>query len=278
MNLLFPRYRDQRSRNRGIFPMRARLRAFSLLANSAIFWTGAAGYPQAARAQNDASPSGSQPAVQTIASEGEVKAQLPKAETPKTEAPGVEASKVDAPKAGAPKDEPAPPARKAGTPSAASKSYIIGPNDVINVKVWNQAQISGIVDVHLDGTISVPLVGEIKADGLTQMQLKDVITRRLEEVLTAPEVDVSVLKINSKHFRVYGGVQRPGEFPLAERVTVMDALSMTGFKDFAKPNKIEIRRGTEKFMFNYKDFIKGKNMDKNTNLELQDGDTIIVPE
>ena len=133
--------------------------------------------------------------------------------------------------------------------------------------------------VHLDGMISIPLVGEIKAEGLTAIQLKQAITERLGEVLTEPNVDVSVLKINSKHYRVYGGVMRGGEFVLAERTTIMDALALTNFKDgFAKTNKIELRRGKEKFLFNYKDFIKGRNMDKNINRELQDGDEIIVPE
>ena len=253
-----------------------------MLAVFAILWTGALAYPQTSCAQNEAP--GSQPAV--------VPAQAPPVDAPKVDAPApetkapetkapetpvaeklrAEAPKADASKADAPK-------AAAATPSAGGKAYIIGLNDVLNVKVWNSPQISGIVDVHLDGMISIPLAGEIKADGLTAIQLTDAITKRLEEVaLTAPVVDVSVLKINSKHYRVYGGVQRPGEFVLAERITIMDALSLTGFKDFAKQNKIELRRGKDKFMFNYKDYIKGRNMDKNVNLELQDGDQIIVPE
>ena len=92
-------------------------------------------------------------------------------------------------------------------------------------------------------------------------------------------MDVSVLRINSKHYQIYGGVLRPGAFVLAERITIMDALSLTGIKDgFAKTNKIELRRGKEKFMFNMNDYLKGKNMDKNINRELKDGDEIIVPE
>jgi polysaccharide biosynthesis/export protein len=272
MNLLFPRYRQQRSRNRRIFPARAGLKTLSLLAVLAVFWTGALGYPQAARAQNDAPPQGSQP---TAAPERESKAPSPKVEASKPDAAVLETKPVEKPEVNAAQAPPAGGA-KAGT---ASKSYIIGPNDVLSVKVWNQPQISGMVDVHLDGMISIPLAGEIKADGLTAVQLNDAITKRLEETaLTAPVVDVSVVKINSKHYRVYGGVQRPGEFSLAERVTIMDALSLSGFKDFAKQTKIEMRRGKEKFLFNYKDYVKGKNMDKNINIELQDGDIIVVPE
>jgi polysaccharide export outer membrane protein len=278
MNLLFPRYRKQRRRNGRNYPACGWLRAFSRSAVFAILWIGALGYPGLARAQNDAP--GSQPAVipAPAAPASEPRAQNPpKAEPPKVDAAtpqtqAAEIQKVDDPKAAAP---------KAGTASAGGKAYIIGPNDVLQVSVWNQPQISKIVDVHLDGMISIQLAGEIKAEGRTALQLSEAITRRLEEVaLTAPVVDVSVLKINSKHYRVYGGVLRGGEFVLAERTTIMDALSLTGFKDFAKQKKIELRRdnGKEKFLFNYPDFIKGKNTDKNINRELQDGDEIIVPE
>jgi polysaccharide export outer membrane protein len=267
MNLVFPRYRKQSNRSLGA------------LAVFAVFCT-ALGYPQAARAQTDASSSGSQPATLPAVSapESEHRAQnLPNAEPPKVAAvtpdPKVEATKVDAPK-----DVPAGGA-KAAAPSIGGKSYVIGPNDVLGVSVWNQPQISKMVDVHLDGMISLPLVGEVKADGLTAIQLKEELTRRLGEVLTEPNVDVSVLKINSKHYSVYGSVMRGGTVVLAERTRIMDALSQAVIKDgFAKTNKIELRRGKEKFLFNQKDYLKGKNMDKNVNRELQDGDEIIVPE
>jgi len=275
MNLLFPRYREQRSLNRRIDPARGWLRAFSLLAVFAICWTGAFGYPPAARAQTDAP--GSQPAAVPAPApsvEGpKVDVAVPETKAPET--PKVEAPKAEVPKADAQKDAPASPAGCA----TAGKAYVIGPNDVLNVSVWNQPQLSKIVDVHLDGMISIQLVGEIKADGLTECQLKEVITRRLEETaLTAPVVDVSVLKINSKHYHVYGGVMRSGDFTLAEKTTIMDALSQSGFKDFAKQKKIELRRGTKIFLFNYKDYINHKNMDKNINYELQDGDEIVVKE
>jgi polysaccharide export outer membrane protein len=159
-----------------------------------------------------------------------------------------------------------------------AKRYVIGPLDVLSVKVWNQPQLSGFVNVLPDGMISMPLIGEVKADGLTPRQLGDALKTRLSEFLNNPEVDVQVTKVNSKRYFVYGGVLRPGEFPLVGVTTVMDALSMIGgFKDFAKPNKITIQRGAQTFHFNYKDFSKGKNMDKNANIELQNGDRIYVP-
>jgi polysaccharide export outer membrane protein len=166
----------------------------------------------------------------------------------------------------------------AAKPGDLSKRYVIGPLDILSVKVWNQPQLSGFVDVLPDGMISMSLIGDVKAEGLTPGQLREALKTRLSEFLNNPEVDVQVTKVNSKRYFVYGGVLRPGEFPLVGKTTVMDALSMIGgFKDFAKPNKITIQRGTQTFHFNYRDFSKGKNMDKNVNIELQNGDRIYVP-
>jgi polysaccharide biosynthesis/export protein len=191
--------------------------------------------------------------------------------------PAQEAISAPAPPPAAAEDAKTPAAPK--TPTV-EKGYIIGPLDVLFVSVWNNPQLSGLRDVRPDGMISMPLIGEVKADGLTLTQLKEAIEARLKtDVLVKPEVDIQLTKINSKRYFVYGGVFHPGPFPLIEKKTVMDAISeMGGFKDFAKPNKIEIHRGTQVFHFNYKDFIKGKNLDKNVNIELQNGDRIIVPE
>lgn len=176
------------------------------------------------------------------------------------------------------------PAATGSRPPANAKGnqgrYVIGPLDVVVVKVWNQPQLSGAVNVGPDGMISLQLIGEVKADGLTALQLGDAIQARLKDCcLNNPQVDVTIGKINSKKYYVYGGVLKGGEFPLDEKITIMDALSLVGgFKDFAKPNKITITRGNQTFHFNYKDFIKGKNLDKNANIELQNGDRINVPE
>jgi polysaccharide biosynthesis/export protein len=202
--------------------------------------------------------------------------------TPKVEAaPGTQALKP-APQ----KSESKPASEKTATASPeragpkVGSSYVIGPLDLLSIQVWNQAQISGPYEVQKDGTISVPLVGEVKADGLTQAELKQLLTDRLGEVaLTSPEVNVQLLKNNSKRFAIYGpGVQHQGLFPLVETTTVMDALALAGHTEFAKLKKIEIRRGKEVFHFNEQDFINRKNMDKNINIELQPGDQIIVKE
>lgn len=180
----------------------------------------------------------------------------------------------------APADASKTPAAGPKKPTTdAKKRYVIGPLDVLDIKVWGQNQLTGAVAVDRDGMISLPLVGEIKADGMTSDQLRDTIQSRLKDCcLNTPEVETSVLKINSKRYYVYGGVLKPGPYPLAEATTIMDALSEVGFKDFANLKKITIQRGEQTFKFNYNDFQKGKNKDKNLNIELQNGDRIYVPE
>lgn len=185
---------------------------------------------------------------------------------------------------------PAPPETVAPKPAAATpkkaaagpeqKRYVIGPLDVLDIKVWGQNQLTGAVAVDRDGMLSLPLIDEIKADGMTTEQLKGTISTRLKACcLNDPQVEVSVAKINSKRYYVYGGVLKQGPYPLVEATTIMDALSeVGGFKDFANPKKITIQRGDQTFKFNYEDFKKGKNKDKNVNIELQNGDRIYVPE
>jgi polysaccharide export outer membrane protein len=161
--------------------------------------------------------------------------------------------------------------------ASGGKLYLIGPLDVLYVRVWDNLNLTGPVDVRPDGMISMQLIGEMKADGLTAEQLKETITQRLTDYINNPVVDVQVAKINSKKFFIYGGVMRAGPFPLVGRTTVMDALaSAGGFKDFANTKKIEVHRGSQKFLFNFKDVSKGKNLEQD--IELENGDRIIVPE
>src|SRR5579862_5158666 len=181
-----------------------------------------------------------------------------------------------------PADKPAPatdPA-KPGVPAnaqAATKPYIIGPLDVLDVSVWNDAKLSHIYDVSPDGTISMPLIGVIKADGLTTLDLAASIKEKLLQVLNTPEVNVQVLRNNSKKYYILGAVVRPGEFPLIGKTTVLDAFANTGgFKDFAKLKKIRILRGDHTYYFNYKDASKGRHMEQN--IVLQNGDHIFVDE
>jgi polysaccharide export outer membrane protein len=169
--------------------------------------------------------------------------------------------------------KPGTPANSAGT----SKPYVIGPLDVLDIRVWNDAKLSGIYDVSPDGTISMSLIGVVKADGLTALELTAAIKDKLLQVLNSPEVNIQVVRNNSKKFYIIGGVIRQGEFPLTGETTVLDALANTGgFKDFAKLKKIRILRGTHQYYFNYKDVSKGRHMEQN--IVLENGDRIFVDE
>jgi polysaccharide export outer membrane protein len=202
--------------------------------------------------------------------------QAPASPAPAVAAPAVGAGGESPPTGKPPAEGKTPAAQAAANPAGGKAPYVLGPLDVISVKVWNNPNLSSPLDVGSDGMISLPLIGQVKADGLTAQQLKEVLAGRLGEFLNSPEVDVQVLKVNSKRFFVYGEVGRPGEFPLVEATTVMDALSQVGgFRDFANTKKIYVLRGSQKFNFNYKDVSKGKNLEQN--ILLQSGDRIFVP-
>ena len=156
------------------------------------------------------------------------------------------------------------------------KAYMIGPEDVISIRVWREPENSGTFVVRPDGKISVPLVGEIQAAGLTPEKLSLNIAESLQKVMVHPEVTVGVEKVNSKKYYINGEVNRPGSYPLVIDTTVLEALvNAGGFRDFANTKKIVILRGTERIKFNYNQVTKGKNMDQN--ILLKPGDQIIVP-
>jgi polysaccharide export outer membrane protein len=188
------------------------------------------------------------------------------------------AQSAPAPRESVDKTNPAPAANGAASAdSATSVPYVIGPLDVLYIKVWNNAQLTSPYDVRPDGMLSMPLIGEVKADDLTVAQLTEKLKMRLSEFLKDPVIDIQVAKINSKRYFVYGGVTKPGEFPLVGKTTVMDALSMVGdFKDFANRKKIRIQRGSQTLNFNYNDVSRGKHMEQN--VVLQNGDRIFVPD
>ena len=160
-------------------------------------------------------------------------------------------------------------------------SYVIGSNDVLAISVWKEPDISRSVPVRSDGKISLPLVGELQAGGLTPLQLEQEITKRLQSYISEPEVTVIVTDSKSQKINILGLVARPGAYLLTSSTTVLDAIAMAGgFKDFAKQKSIYVLRqasdGSQKRMlFNYKDVIKGKNPDQN--IRLQSGDTVVVP-
>jgi len=175
----------------------------------------------------------------------------------------------------------AQPSPAQGNSQVDNRTYMIGENDVLDIDVWKEKEISRAIPVRPDGKITLPLIGEIQASGMTPLQLQDDIAHRLKGFIANPEVTVIVTDPRSHHFNVVGEVARPGAYPLTGSTTVLDAIALTGgFRDFAKQTKIYVLRsmpdGTRtKLPFNYKDAIKGKN--SQNNITLKPGDTIVVP-
>ena len=177
-----------------------------------------------------------------------------------------------------------PPAADTLPPRVANvrpDTYIIGADDVLSINVWKEPEISKAVPVRPDGMISLPLLGEIKARGLTPVQLESEITDGLKKIMSDPQVTVIVSQVNSLSFNIVGQVMKPGYFSLTRPVTVLDAIALSGgFRDFAKQKKIYVLRtapdGTqERLKFNYKEVIKGKNMAQN--IQIQPHDTLVIP-
>ena len=174
----------------------------------------------------------------------------------------------------------APPANSSAKSAVDSRTYVIGENDILDIDVWKEKELTRSIPVRPDGKISLPLIGEIPASGMTPLQLQEDIARRLKDFLANPAVTVIVTDPRSHHFNVMGQVVKPGSYPLSQSTTVLDAISLAGgFRDFAKETKVYVLRnvaGTQtRLPFNYKDAIKGKNPEKN--VVLQPGDTVVVP-
>ncbi|MGB2662586.1 MAG: polysaccharide biosynthesis/export family protein [Candidatus Acidiferrum sp.] len=171
---------------------------------------------------------------------------------------------------------------KTATPSqsAAGADYKIGPQDVLRVNVWKEPDISGTVPVRPDGKISLPLLNDVQAAGLTAMELAGVVREGLTKYITNPQVTVTVTEINSRRVYCMGEVLKPGGFPLLPNMTALQAISSCGgFTQFAKLKGIYVLRveGGKQVQhpFNYKAVVKGKKPDDN--ILLQPGDVIMVP-
>jgi polysaccharide export outer membrane protein len=162
-------------------------------------------------------------------------------------------------------------------PDAPGSSYVIGPEDQLLVRVWREPELSGQVSVRPDGKITIQLLNEVQAAGLTPEQLAAKIREGLSATyMKDPQVTVEVKQIQSKKFVLIGEVNKPGPYPLLTPTTVFEAIGLAGgFREFAKQNKISIMRKGQRIPFNYKDFVKGKKPEQN--ILLENGDTIIVP-
>jgi polysaccharide export outer membrane protein len=169
---------------------------------------------------------------------------------------------------------------RARKPAKASNDYIIGVEDVIGITVWKNPELSLDIPVRPDGKISLPLIDEISAAGLTPLELKEILTARWESYLSAPEVSVMVREINSFKVYVLGEVARPGELRLKSKIRLLQAISMVGgFSTYAEKGKIVLLRdggNTElRFEVNYNKVISGAR--PQDNYVLRPGDTIVVP-
>jgi polysaccharide export outer membrane protein len=179
-----------------------------------------------------------------------------------------------------PETDPANLAKPTGAPAQAavpvdSNTYVIGAEDVLNVQVWHEAELTRTVIVQPDGKISLNLVNELTAAGLTPIQLAATIRDGLKKYIVNPEVNVSVQQVNSKKYFIQGEVLKPGSYPLVVPTTIMEGLvNAGGFRDFANLTKITILRGKQILKFNYKEVRSGKHLEQN--ILLQPGDQIFV--
>jgi len=171
-------------------------------------------------------------------------------------------------------------AARAETPQQNDPDYVIGPSDLLTINVWKEPELSRTVAVRPDGKISLPLIDDIQASGLTPVALAAAIERELQQFMTSPTTTVIVQEANSQRVYVLGEVARPGAYPLVPQMTVLQALATAGgFREFANVKKIFVLRTVEgnrqKYPFNYKDVISGRRPDQD--IFLRSGDTIIVP-
>ena len=158
-------------------------------------------------------------------------------------------------------------------------TYIIGANDQLHVSVWKEPDLTNTMPVRADGMISLPLLNDVQAAGLTPMQLAASITDKLKKFITDPHVTVEVTQMNSQRIYVMGEVLHPGAMNRTPDMTVLQALASAGFTQFANTKGIYVLR-TEggkqsKLPVNYKKLVKGDDMQQN--YVLKPGDTIVVP-
>jgi len=178
-----------------------------------------------------------------------------------------------------------PPAPSAEAPqeqkAAAAKEYVIGLEDVLAVSVWREPELSiKEVVVRPDGKITLPLINDIQASGLTADQLQERITERLKDFIASPNVTVVVVRIVSQRVSILGEVGQPGVYPLASPMPVLELLARAGgLREYAQKKDIRIVRkegGREvTFKFNYKEVSEGKKLSQN--ITLKSGDIVIVP-
>lgn len=163
--------------------------------------------------------------------------------------------------------------------SNVAPDYVIGADDTLHISVWKEPDLTETLPVRPDGKISMPLLNDITAAGLTPLQLRDTITERLKKYVADPRVTVVVTGMNSRRVFVTGEVTHTGPMTLLPHMTMLQALAQAGFTQFANPKAIYLLRNEkgkqQKLPFNYKEVVKGNHPEQN--IELKPGDTIVVP-
>ena len=163
--------------------------------------------------------------------------------------------------------------------SVAGPDYVIGADDNLHIAVWKEVDLTTSLPVRPDGKISLPLLNDVQAAGLTPMQLADSITEKLKKYIADPRVTVVVTAMNSRRIYVLGEVLHTGAVPLLPNMTVLQALATAGFTQFANVKGIYVLRTENgrqvKLPFNYKQVVKGA--DPRQNIALKPGDTVVVP-
>lgn len=176
------------------------------------------------------------------------------------------------------------PAAESTVSAIADKSadqYVIGNDDVLAINVWKEPEITRSLPVRSDGKISLPLIGEVQAAGITPTKLEQEIASRLKNFIAEPDVTVIIQQINSQKFSVLGQVNKPGSYPLATSATVLDAIAIAGgFRDFAKKKSIYVLRengdgSRRRIAFNFNTAVKGDG--RAQNVRLAPHDTVVVP-
>jgi polysaccharide export outer membrane protein len=177
--------------------------------------------------------------------------------------------------------DPAAGARMPTSAPPAISDYVIGPEDILQITVWKNESLSRELAVRPDGKISLPLLHDVQAAGLTPMQLQEKLATALAEFMPNPEIAVTVTDVRSYRISVLGEVQKPGVLQLKSDTTVLEALALAGgFRDFASPSKIMILRKngdgqTQKIPFNYNRVVKDNRAEGNVTLKA--GDVVVVP-
>jgi polysaccharide export outer membrane protein len=157
--------------------------------------------------------------------------------------------------------------------------YVIGPDDTLRISVWKEPDLNATLPVRPDGKISLPLLNDVQASGLTPMQLGSSITEKLKKYVADPRVTVVVIAMNSRRIFVTGEVVHSGAMALLPSMTVLQALAGAGFTQFANTKKIYLLRTENgqqvKLLFDYKQVVKGRQPEQN--VLLKPGDTVVVP-